>query len=166
MAPRFKTELHPLLSQINIDIDWRAIVGCSISRVRLSPNGPTKLGDILAAWFTCDGAPVCHRHDPHYPNSHLRRPREGDLAVTLAEAASRGFNHPWMSEQKIGQHKPNGPVQLTFPAYDVERGRYLLLDGAHRSVATLRAGVDYNIKLAVIHGPIDRRVFADLAIFE
>jgi hypothetical protein len=31
---------------------------------------------------------------------------------------------------------------------------------------TLRAGVEYNIELAVIHGPVDRRVLADLAVFE
>ena len=70
-----------------------------------------------------------------------------------------------MSEERVGAHQPKSPVKLRLPAYDVERG-YLLLDGVHRSIATLRSGVEYDIELAVIHGPIDRHVLADLAVLE
>jgi hypothetical protein len=89
----------------------------------------------------------------------------------LAEGSGFGvsaadFHHPWKSEERIEHHRPTGDVvQLLLPAYDVERG-YLLLDGAHRSIATLQANIDYCVELAVIHGPIDRRVLSDLAVFE
>ena len=70
-----------------------------------------------------------------------------------------------MSEDKISEYTQVGRFNWTLPAYDVARG-YLLLDGAHRSIATERAKVEYEIQLAVIHGPIDHRVLTDLIVFE
>jgi hypothetical protein len=165
MAPLFNEELHGLLGTINLHIDWRAIAGCHVSRVHLSHSGPLKLGCVLLAWFTRNGGPVCH--DPHrqQPGLSPSYPQPGDSPVTVDQAARPNFHHPWMSEERIKVNYPPGPVQLTLPAYDVERG-YLLLDGAHRSIATVRAGVEYNVELAVIHGPIDQRVLRDLAVFE
>lgn len=85
--------------------------------------------------------------------------------MTIKQAAAPGFHHPWMSEDRVQVHRPIDAVKLKLPAYDVEPG-YLLLDGVHRSIATLRAGVEYDIELIVIHGPVDRRILADLAVFE
>jgi hypothetical protein len=169
MAPLFNPELTNLFGGIrDLVINWLAIaaVGSRVSRKCLSRTEPLNLGCVFVPWFTYDGAPVCHLKDrPQYPGQHVRFPQKGDSVVTLDQATKREFRHPWMSEERIKSHEPKGAVQLLLPAYDVERG-YLLLDGAHRSIATLRAGVEYDVQLAVIHGPIDRRVLRDLAVFE
>jgi hypothetical protein len=172
MAPRFNPELEQLFRGVEKDlpgINWPAIVavGSSVSSVYLSRTGPLTLGWAFPAWFTCGGAPVCHDGNrlAEYPGMHKRFPEKGDLAVTIDQAAKTNFNHPWKFEDRINRHRPSGRVELQLPAYDVERG-YLLLDGNHRSIATLCAGVEYKIELVVIHGPIDRRVLADLAVFE
>jgi hypothetical protein len=167
MAPQFNPELNELFLAVNMQVNWRAIVtaGSYISRARLSSTGPLTLSCALVPWFIRNDVPVCHDPARQYPGLGLLVPERGDSIVTVDGAATPGFRHPWMSEERIRANRPKGPVKLKLPAYDVERG-YLLLDGVHRSIATLRAGIEYEIELAVIRGPIDRHVLPDLAVFE
>lgn len=166
MAPLFNPELDGLFGQANLSINWRGIVatGCYVSRAYLSRNGAFRLEDVFLTWFMRNGHPVCHIADRQYPGLPVTWPQQGDTTVTVGQAAADGFHHPWMSEERIRNYRPNGPLRLKLPAYNVERG-YLLLDGAHRSIAAVRAGVEYNVELAVIHGPVSH-VFADLVVFE
>lgn len=168
MAPNIDMGLTQLFQHVDKDlyVNWHAIAaaGSHISRVHLSRSGRRRLDDVLISWYTRDGLPVCHRNDIDPNQAHKRFPRSGDSAVTVRQAADANFQHPWMSAQKVKEHTPAGPVQLLLPAYDVEPD-YLLLDGAHRSIATLRAGLGYDIDLAVIHGPIDPCIFGDLVVF-
>jgi hypothetical protein len=161
-------ELDNLLADANLPINRPALIdgGYSISSISLSPAGPLTLesGCIFVPWFTRDGFPVCHVRTNYTGVVINRYPENGDSPVTVREAAQQGFRHPWLSEQKIEEHRPDARVEFAVPAYNVRRG-YLLLDGNHRSIATVRAGVEYNIELRIIHGPIDRRVLPDLGVF-
>jgi hypothetical protein len=135
-------------------IDWPAIAaarGSRVSPINLSRAGPLTLGRAIIAWYTRDGRPIW--------------PEKGASAVTPYQAAMLDFDHLLMSKPKILSYIELGQFDWTLPAYDVGRG-YLLLDGAHRSIAALRANAEYNIRLAVIHGPIDHRVLTDLIVFE
>jgi hypothetical protein len=151
MAPQYNQEFTDLFRGIrDLEINWTAIAasGSRVSQINLSRNEPSTLGSAFVAWYTRDGAQV-------------RWPERGASAVTLNQAAVDGFSHPRMSEKKIADYIKQARSDWTLPAYDVERGY-----GAHRSVAALRANVEYNIRLAVIHGPIDHRVLRDLIVFE
>src|ERR1700733_11223831 len=130
MPPLFNPELERLFGGANLNIEWRAIVtaGSYVSRAYLSHIGPLELGCVFVPWFTRDGEPVCHASDRQYPGLPVSHPQAGDSLVTVDKAARPEFRHPWMSEERINAHRPHGPVQLTLPAYYVERG-YLLLDG-------------------------------------
>lgn len=168
--------LEDLFRIQDVQINWQAIkeAGFRELRVNLSRAGQHQLGSVCLMWFTRDGQPVCHNREraQSFRGAHLRYPEKGDSAVAIGEAAKPGFRHPWMWEntvqkyqEEIKVHGPNNPFRLTLPAYDVGR-RFLLLNGAHRSIATLRAGVDYNIELVVIEGPIHHRALRDLVAFE
>ena len=171
--PCLDPELQSLFHIEDVSIDWHAILkaGYSVSRVRLSQAGPHKLGCVFLMWFTRNGAPVCHLPDRArgYPEAHVRYPEKGDSPVTVGQAARTDFRHPWMWQQRIDErvqeYRLGAPVQLRLPAYKVGPG-YLLLNGAHRSIAILRASVEYNIELVVINGPIDQGVLRDLVAFE
>jgi hypothetical protein len=138
----------------DFQINWPAIAaaGSRVSSVNLSRTGPLTLGSAFVAWYTRNGGPIAW-------------PERGASAVTPDQAAIPGFCHPRMHQDKIFHHVQQRRFDWTLPAYDVGRG-YLLLDGAHRSIAALRANAEYNIRLAIIHGPIDHRVLADLIVFE
>ena len=171
--PKLDNEAEELFRAVDNDlggVNWHAIVAANstVSRVQMSFSDG-KFHAVFVPWYTRDGAPVCHdqrRVGPSWgpKKVHSRFPQKGDLPVTVGQAAAAGFRHPWMSEQRIEAHRPTGKVRLLLPAYDVKRG-YLLLDGNHRAIATIRAGVDYDVELVVIHGPIDPRVHRDLVVF-
>jgi hypothetical protein len=155
MAPPYDPELTDLFRGIrDLPINWPAIVAASsrVSLINLSRTGSLTPACIFVAWYTRNGEPVS-------------LPEKGVLPVTLEQAATSGFSHLRMFENVISRYIQQGRFNWTLPAYDVERG-YLLLNGVHRSIATLRANDEYNIRLAVIHGPIDNRVLADLIVFE
>jgi hypothetical protein len=141
-----------LLCKVDLEMDQNALmaVKAHVSSVKLSSGG-NRLEDVLLPWYMRNGLAV-------------RRPRHGDRAVTVGEAATVGFSHPLLRKNKLKKHLPAGPVQLSLPAYKVNQG-HLLLNGAHRSIATLRSGVSYDIELEVIHGPIDETILKDLAVF-
>ena len=176
MAPRFDT-LAKLFKGVDKDltINWHAIVAASSTSIHLSPSGKCLNGVFLAWCKANDGFPVVSwNYDrQQYPNAHERLPQKGDQHITAGEAAAPDFHHPGMWKDRVGhwedwaKAEAGGQaqkVELLLPAYDVKFG-YLLLDGAHRSVAILRAKVDYTVELAVIRGPIDEYVLKDLARF-
>jgi hypothetical protein len=155
MAPPYDPLLTSLFGNIrDLQINWPAIAAADsrISLIKLSRTGPVTLGDVFVAWYTRNGEPI-------------PLPEGGASPVTVDQAATSGFQHMRMAEGKISEYTRAGKFNWTLPAYDVARG-YLLLDGVHRSIAAQRARVEYEIQLAVIHGPIDRRVLADLIVFE
>lgn len=59
-----------------------------------------------------------------------------------------------------------GPLELTLPAYGLGEAGYLLLDGNHRATAVAIAGRPFTITLAVLDGPIDRRILRDLKFWD
>ena len=52
------------------------------------------------------------------------------------------------------------------PAYSLGNGRLFLLDGNHRAVATYLSGVPVNLKLLVLHAPVDRRILVALKYWD
>lgn len=170
MAPKLDRAVEALFRRVDKDlaVNWHAIIAANsrVSRVSLSSSGKRKLDDVFVPWHTSGGLPVSHGtvDQAQFPQVHSRYPEKGDTALTVSDAAVVGFSHPWMSEQRLKAHWPTSRVQMVLPAYYVERG-YLLLDGNHRSIATLRAQVEYDVELAVVHGPIDPHVLRDLAVF-
>jgi hypothetical protein len=153
-------------------VNWHAIAAAAAEIVRLPSNG-RRLDDVFLAWYKApDGSPVVSwNYDrQQYPNAQWRYPKKGDSRITVGEAARSGFCHPGMKEDRVKEWeewaKAHGSkeVELLLPAYDVKSG-YLLLDGAHRSIAILHTKSDYAVELAVIHGPIDEYVLKALAAF-
>jgi hypothetical protein len=126
-------ELESLFCRV--DFNWRAILaaGHFVSRAYLSCSGPLKLGYVYLRWFTRNGSPLCHRPDraSDYPGAQLDYPEKGDSAVTVGQAATPGFGHPWMSEKQLEKYQKQiekyqlgGRVRWNFPAYDVKGATY------------------------------------------
>src|SRR4029077_16939935 len=119
MASPYNPEFNDLFCIRDLQINWPAIAaaGSCMSLIKLSRSGPLTLKSAFVAWHTRYGEPVL-------------LPERGDTAVTLEQAATPGFTHPRMYEDRISYHIQQGRFDWTLPAYDVQRG-YLLLNGAH-----------------------------------
>ena len=53
-------------------------------------------------------------------------------------------------------------VKVAFPAYLLPNGERLLLDGVHRAIAIARTGLQFEINLVTIEGPIEESALPDL----
>src|SRR5262249_16769682 len=118
------------------------------------------LESLFVPWYTRDGLPVCH--DParikskQFPNAHVRYPQAGDIAITVREAASPSFIHPWCSPEAVEKYRAMRWAKDIFPVYAVPSG-YLLLNGNHRSIAIVRDNAELFVrKFAVSDSAICR----------
>lgn len=58
------------------------------------------------------------------------------------------------------------PIALRLPAYRLADGDALLLDGNHRATALWMSGEPIDVTLAMLCGPIDRRMLIDLKYWD
>jgi hypothetical protein len=98
------------------------------------------------------------------------------------------MKYPWVSpmtvrdvRQRLGEFTPanrdaflayasqfstQGNVELTLPAYGLGSNGYLLLDGNHRATAIAMCDIPFEMSLAILDGPVDRRILRDLKFWD
>jgi hypothetical protein len=161
-------ELEEILRDVDIVINVRKLRESQprLSLLRVTPKTTPDLRSILVPWFIRGDQPVVHRPDvvdrARFPCFHMDLPKQGDRPLTIGEAADHEHIHPWYKPDSI---RPNVEPRGRLPAYQVG-DRLLLLDGNHRCISLVRFGIDYAVDLAVISGPIDGQIMADLAAFK
>ena len=57
-------------------------------------------------------------------------------------------------------------IDMVLPTYGLGADGYLLLDGNHRATAAAIAGRPFRLTLAVLNGPVDRRILKDLKFWD
>lgn len=86
----------------------------------------------------------------------------GDIADNLSEWIGRICG----IQKYVTEFRASKRADLNIPVYKLnEDGRFLILDGNHRCVALLKAGVPFKVNLVVIEGPITRDALPDLVHF-
>gem|GEM_PF-5655933 len=60
----------------------------------------------------------------------------------------------------------HAPIELEIPAFGLENGEYLLLDGNHRAVGLFRSGRPFTLRLCALEAPINRRYLIDLKYWD
>lgn len=111
---------------------------------------------------------TCRRTRRHVETS-LANPFSRPMSVEEVADALGLFtpDHRRVFERYLRQFiRQDAPVRLDVPAYDLGRGRHLLLDGEHRVTALYMADVPCDVRLAVLRGPVDRRIFPDLRYWD
>ncbi|WP_189426473.1 hypothetical protein [Devosia pacifica] len=65
-------------------------------------------------------------------------------------------------ERAMADFRDERHIELVVPAYALENGDYLLLDGNHRVCALFALDASATVRLRTLVGPIDRRILIDL----
>lgn len=132
--------------RIRVQINWHALCasGWEVNHQDLSI--PDDAGRVFVPWYAlATGEPCCWR----------------DQGAQVQSIADVSLNPALCKKHGICDvSSPMPPV--TLPAYDVHNRNVLLLDGNHRAVSAMRAGMPLALVLFEIHGPIAERVLPDL----
>lgn len=138
-------ELH-FRSVIRVSFDWSEFAASDwpIELRYYSLPGDSDL--IYTPWYARPDGSVCGYH-----SSSAMPQSVAEVAVNGALLSHHGVN--------VTAH----PETLSVvPAYGLNQGRVLLLDGNHRAVSAQVAGSRAGIAAFVVNGPIDEHVLADL----
>lgn len=150
--------------------DWQAFAGIAGLRLEALPAEGTRIETVTVnrARALGDLFTPCRRTRRRVETG-LTNPFSRPMSVEEVADALGLFapDHRRVFERYLRQFShADTPVRLDVPAYDLGRGRLLLLDGEHRVTALFMADVPCQVRLAVLHGPIDRLIFPDLRYWD
>jgi len=147
-------ELLNCYSGVDVCLDWTMALDWKIESHILTSSDDIRR--LRMPWYL--KGDVCCRHSD-----------DGAKPVTVGEVADNLA--PWHCKLKrIYRHafcfnRAKSQIQITFPAYYLQDGTSLLLDGNHRAVALVLREMDFKATLHSFHGPMDPKALPDLTHF-
>jgi hypothetical protein len=113
---------------------------------------------------------TCYRSTRNKVDCSMKNPfaqpmRIKDVRERLVEFAP-GNRYAFWDYVDAFSRDPWAPIQLTLPAYGLSKHGFLLLDGNHRATAASISRRPLEVTLAVLEGPIDRRILVDLKFWD
>ncbi|MFD7534725.1 hypothetical protein [Streptomyces sp. NPDC059819] len=143
---------------IRVMIDWTQLADANTYvsvRTLAREEARRHLARLFTVWYT----------SPEGEDSLWIRP--GSQPLRVGEAGRTAQRWPEVRTHAVADlvqayTAAPEPVPLNIPAYAVDDGRFLLLDGNHRAVAAHRAGAAVRLTLFALHGPVCETVLPDL----
>ncbi len=135
-------------------LDWtRLATECRITA--FTSRSHAVLGELRTVWYAGpDG------RDREFRDRDARPLQVRETGLT--ESTWPADRTARIAEFEARYQADNRPVQLPLPVYALGEGRFLLLDGTHRSVAAHRSAADVRLLLFAIHGPVEEAMLPDL----
>lgn len=120
--------------------------------------------DALDTLFTCyRGTPAQVECSMKNPFAFPMRVKEVRERLDEFEPANRSAFMRYVTA--FGQPDAQ-PIKMVLPAYGLGMDGFLLLDGNHRATAAAIARRPFHLTLAVLDGPVDRRILKDLKFWD
>lgn len=137
-------------------LDWNLIVRGSYRVEEIYSRDRSLLGALHTVWYTGPDGLSGEWRDPGYRPLRVRE-------VDTNRAGAARNSHIGMLQRSF--ENSGGPIQLVLPAFSVNDGEFLLLDGNHRAVAAFRSRLEVRIGVFALTGPVDSEVLPDLLHF-
>lgn len=113
---------------------------------------------------------TCYRGTPTQVECSMKNPFAFPMRVSEVRERLDEFEPANKSafERYVAAFSDPGhePIEMVLPAYGLGKHGYLLLDGNHRATAAAIAHRPFRLTLAVLAGPIDRRILRDLKFWD
>lgn len=139
---------------VQVLLNWERFLAerWPIERVEIRDAG--ELAAVEAPWYLDGDGHPCDL------SSAKHRLRLGEIPELFDELGQS----PDLMRRYAGEWQGAGVAVSQMPAYSLGDSRALLLDGTHRGVGALLAGVPIEIDLYVVRGPLDPDCLADLRV--
>jgi hypothetical protein len=112
---------------------------------------------------------TCYRATPRKVECSMKNPFVSIMSVADVGRRLDEFtpaNRAVFLDYLAGFTASKKPIDLMVPAYGLGPDGFLLLDGNHRVTAAVLSGKPVSVTLAVLDGPIDRRILWDLRFWD
>lgn len=131
---------------VRVNLDWERLAASNPAIHVRTLSLVTNATEVFTPWYARDDGLPCDYDSP------------GAKPQSLAAAAQNAL---LLRRHDVSSDVPSDP-RLEVPAYRLGAGGLLLLDGNHRAVACVVAGVDQAVTAYVVEGPLDGAVLPDL----